>query len=111
MVNPINVFPNGIHFQTYIVETDEEIIGVIKADCYEDFLMVHPRMYKVKKSTVKTFRDEFHRVIKHLKKTLHYDHFYADTKNYRLANFLTYNKIKEIGKGREGVLFEYEIVI
>ena len=109
MVNPINTFYDNLHCQTIIVENDTDIIGVIKAECHEECVFLHPKLYTVNKSTLKLFKETFNQFTQSLHTDLYYDHCYADTKNSKWVKFLTSNKAKEVSQGVEGVLYEYDL--
>ena len=110
MVNPINTFFDNLHCQTLIIEDDEEILGVIKAECHQECLFLHPKLYKVNKQTLRIFKQKFLEFADSLRNNLYYEHCYADTEQGRWVKFLTNNKAKPVGKGIEGILYEYELI-
>jgi hypothetical protein len=110
MENLIEVFYNKTLYQTYIVEDNDSVIGVIKADCYKEFVLIHPRIYIVNKNSLRKYKDAFKQFINNLNLNLYYDHIYADTNKYNVVKFLTDKKAVCIGKGIEGMLYKHRIL-
>lgn len=109
MGNLIEFFAGSTLYQTYIVENEDSIIGTIRADCFEDFVLLHPKIYSVNKKSLAIYKKAFEGYIKTLNRNLHYEHVYADTKKYNIVKFLTSGEVRCVGKGVEGMLYEHKI--
>ena len=110
MENLIEFFSDNTLYQTYIVEDDENIIGTIRADCHEEFALLHPKIYIVNKVSLQKYKKAFEYYIGTLSSKLHYEHIYADTKKDNIVRFLTNGKAICVGKGVEGMLYEHKII-
>lgn len=108
MVSPIKTSINDALVLTYVLEDEEEVLGQIKAEIFEEYVMIHPHLWKVSKETFLRLKELFQQVCKDME----WFHFYAVhtvTHNAKIVNMLTDNEAKELAHTPLGVVYEYGV--
>jgi|TARA_R110000803_G_C11924571_1_gene314747 hypothetical protein len=110
MVNPISaLFADGIT-ETFILENEYEILGMIKADIGLGAVMIHPTLYKTTKTTVLAIKNLFKEVSKRMKDKYKFNVVSAVTHNYKFVNIITENKAIIVMQEDDNIVYEMEIV-
>ena len=109
MVKPINWVAFNELQSTHIVEYNEEIIGVIRAEVGTEAVLLHPKLYTPTSSKFKAFKKEFYLFLEYLKTKYHYKYWYSLTKNVKLVNMMTDGKAYPITSIMGHTLYECEI--
>jgi|TARA_R110002110_G_scaffold135026_5_gene318840 hypothetical protein len=94
---------------TKIVESEKEVIGIIRAELANDLVMVHPLIYIMTKDRYKLFKKEFFSFMDKLKIDYGYEHYYALTLNSRMVDTMSDGRAEAIGEILGRTLYECEI--
>ena len=95
MAKPIRVAVNKAVVATYILDNGKEIVGQIKVEIFADYVLVHPHLFKVTKTTCKAAQDLFKKVCRDMK-AREYNAVHATTENAAMVRMITQGKAREI---------------
>ena len=110
MVNPINaLFEDGIT-ETFILEDDKEILGMIKADVSPSCVIIHPHLYKVTKTTFFKIKELLKEVTKSIHNRYGFTSVSAITHNHKFVNMITEGKAVVVMEKAGTRIYELEIV-
>jgi hypothetical protein len=96
MVKPIKAMHHGQLHATKIIEDDNSVVAVIRAELGDDVLLMHPIIYDITKTRLRLFEEAFLKYLKELKEEYNYDHWYGLTENTKLVNIMRLIKTKKI---------------
>lgn len=108
MVNPIKTSINDALVLTYILEDEDEVLGQIKAEIFQEYVLLHPHLWKVSKGTFLRLKEMFHQVCNDMG-WFYFDAVHCVTHNAKIVNMLTDNKVEELAHTPQGVIYEYGV--
>ena len=108
MVNPIKYTLKDAIMYVYILETDSQVEGQLKLEIFEDYVMAHPTLFYVTKTSFERFKEMFKKACKDMK-SLHFDFVHTITDNHKLVRMLTDKQAKGLIETPQGVLYEYGV--
>tara|TARA_R100001224_G_scaffold47033_1_gene27117 strand:- start:345 stop:659 length:315 start_codon:yes stop_codon:yes gene_type:complete len=95
MEKSIRVAINDAVVATYIMDDGKEIVGQIKVEIFAEYVLVHPHLFKVNKTTCKAAQELFKKVCEDMK-AREYNAVHATTDNAAMVRMITQGKAKEI---------------
>tara|TARA_R110000822_G_scaffold133419_3_gene270838 strand:- start:289 stop:618 length:330 start_codon:yes stop_codon:yes gene_type:complete len=106
MVKPIKALHHGQVHATKIVEDDNSVVCVIRAELGEDALLIHPIIYDITKGRLQRFEEALLQFLAELKAEYGYEHWYALTTNTKLVRIMNLAQPKKIADIDGQTLYE-----
>lgn len=106
MEKPIKaLFHDQLHC-TRIVESEDDILAVIRAEIGDEALLLHPILYNPTRGRIKLFEEAVLKFVKELADEYNYEHWYVLTPHTRLVNLLNIVKLNKLTKLDDLTLYE-----